>query len=141
MKKIQLTLCVFLLTCLVALSASAQVKLTGTVTDAAGKPLPSITVQLRGSNTGTSTNADGVYTLNRAIAPGRYVIVFSGVGFKPQEKPVTIGSSESYTVDAQLESSALSLDEVVVTGTSAGTTRRQLGSYISTVKADELSKG
>ena len=36
---------------------------------------------------------------------------------------------------------ALNLDEVVVTGTSSGTTRRQLGSYISSVNADELSKG
>src|SRR4030095_10999292 len=35
----------------------------------------------------------------------------------------------------------LKLDEVVVTGTSAGTTRKQLGSYISTVKADQLNKG
>ncbi len=33
------------------------------------------------------------------------------------------------------------MDEVVVTGTSQGTTKRQLGSYISTVKADELTKG
>ena len=141
MKKILLTLCVILLACLATLSASAQVKLTGTVTDATGKPLPSITVQLKGSNAGTSTNADGVYTLSRAINPGNYTLVFSGVGFKTEEKPVTVGASASYTIDAQLESTALALDEVVVTGTSAGTTRRQLGSYISTVKADDLTKG
>src|SRR6185312_15819207 len=140
MKKILLTLCVILLACLATLSASAQVKLTGTVTDATGKPLPSITVQLKGSNAGTSTNADGVYTLSRAINPGNYTLVFSGVGFKTEEKPVTVGASASYTIDAQLESTALALDEVVVTGTSAGTTRRQLGSYISTVKADDLTK-
>ena len=141
MKKILLTLCVILLACLATLSAGAQVKLTGTVTDATGKPLPSITVQLKGSNAGTSTNADGVYTLSRAINPGNYTLVFSGVGFKTEEKPVTVGASASYTIDAQLESTALALDEVVVTGTSAGTTRRQLGSYISTVKADDLTKG
>lgn len=40
-----------------------------------------------------------------------------------------------------MEEDALKMDEVVVTGTSAGTTRRQMGSYISTVKADELTKG
>src|ERR1043165_5362024 len=33
------------------------------------------------------------------------------------------------------------MDEVIVTGVSAGTTRKQLGNYISTVKADELTKG
>jgi TonB-linked SusC/RagA family outer membrane protein len=141
MKKIQLALCVFLLICVAASSAGAQVKLTGTVTDETGKPLPSITVQLQGSSIGTSTNADGVYTLSGALTPGKHTLVFSGVGFKSLEKAVTIGSAESYAIDAQLETSALALDEVVVTGTSAGTTRRQLGSYISTVKADELTKG
>src|SRR6185312_3292239 len=99
MKKILLTLCVILLACLATLSASAQVKLTGTVTDATGKPLPSITVQLKGSNAGTSTNADGVYTLSRAINPGNYTLVFSGVGFKTEEKPFTVGASASYTID------------------------------------------
>jgi TonB-dependent SusC/RagA subfamily outer membrane receptor len=40
-----------------------------------------------------------------------------------------------------MEQDALNLDEVVVTGVSAGTTRRQLGSYVSTVKAEDLGKG
>jgi hypothetical protein len=41
----------------------------------------------------------------------------------------------------QLTADALKMDEVIVTGVSAGTTRKQLGNYISTVKADELTKG
>ncbi|WP_315815659.1 TonB-dependent receptor plug domain-containing protein [Paraflavitalea speifideaquila] len=36
---------------------------------------------------------------------------------------------------------ALGLDEVIVTGTSQGTTRKQIGSYISTLKADDINKG
>lgn len=40
-----------------------------------------------------------------------------------------------------LSPDALNMDEVVVTGVSAGTTKKQLGSYISTVKADQLNKG
>ena len=39
-----------------------------------------------------------------------------------------------------MASDALGLDEVIVTGTTAGTTKRQIGNYISTVKADELTK-
>src|SRR6185369_15836434 len=50
-------------------------------------------------------------------------------------------SASSYTVDAQLSVDPLNMEEVVVTGTSAGTTRKQLGSYVSTVKADQLNKG
>jgi TonB-linked SusC/RagA family outer membrane protein len=141
MTKIQLFLGCLLLLCLGSLSAGAQVRITGTVTDAAGKPASSITVQVKGSNSGTSTNNDGVYTLSSGIHPGSIILSFSGVGYKTLERPLTIGSADSYTIDVQLESAALALDEVIVTGTSAGTTRRQLGSYISSVKADDLSKG
>jgi len=52
-----------------------------------------------------------------------------------------VGSADSYTVNVTLGEDALGLEEVVVTGTSEGTTRKQLGSYISTVKADQLNKG
>jgi TonB-linked SusC/RagA family outer membrane protein len=52
-----------------------------------------------------------------------------------------ISDAASYTADAQLAEDALKLDEVVVTGVSAGTTRKQLGSYISTVRGDQLTKG
>ena len=52
-----------------------------------------------------------------------------------------IGGNQSYSVDAELNGDALGLDEIVLTGTSQGTTRKQLGSYMSTVKADELNKG
>jgi len=58
-----------------------------------------------------------------------------------QEKALVIGTDNSYTVDVVMEESISKLDEVVVTGTSQGTTRRQLGSYISSVSASELSKG
>jgi len=131
-----------ILSCLlfISLSAGAQVKITGTVTDNTGKPSPSITVAIKGTTTGASTNNNGVYTITSAGRPRNLTLVFSGVGFKTLERSVAIGNSDSYTIDVQLESAARSLDEVIVTGTSAGTTRRQLGSYVASVKADELSK-
>ncbi len=66
---------------------------------------------------------------------------FSGVGFKTVTQNLTVGSAENYTVSVTMAEDALGLEEVVVTGTSEGTTRKQLGSYISTVKADQLNKG
>lgn len=133
--------CLLLLTNLTAMSLQAQIKISGTVTDATGKPVASLTVQLRNSKAGTSTGADGSYTLNTGIKPGNYTLVFSGVGYKSQERSLVVGAASSYTVDVQVEESASKLDEVVVTGVSQGTTRRQLGSYISSVNASELSKG
>lgn len=63
------------------------------------------------------------------------------MGYETVEIPITIGTAVNYTSDVQLSDKVSSLDEVVVTGTSAGTTRRQLGSYVSTVKAEDLTKG
>jgi TonB-linked SusC/RagA family outer membrane protein len=54
---------------------------------------------------------------------------------------VTIGNAATYTVNAELTNDVMNMDEVVVTGVSAGTTRKQIGSYISTVRADQLTKG
>jgi len=139
--KWQFISCLLLLS-LSALSLRAQVRIVGTVTDAQAKPIAALTVRLRsGSPGGTTTGADGSYVLTANIKPGNYTIVFSGVGYKTMEKPLVVGAASAYTVDAQLEENASKLDEVVVTGTSQGTTRRQLGSYISTVRADELTKG
>src|SRR5258708_6929576 len=133
--------CLLLLMNLTAISLNAQVKIAGTVTEGAGKPVASLTVQLKNTRSGASTGSDGSYTLNAGIKPGNYTLVFSGVGYKSQEKTLTVGAATAYTLDAQIEESVSKLDEVVVTGTSQGTTRRQLGSYISSVNASELSKG
>lgn len=126
---------------LAALLVTAQVRVSGKVTDAAGKGIPSISVIVRNTTIGTVTDAAGNYDLSATLKPGTYVLDFSGVGFKSAEQTLEIGNAASYTIDAKLSEDALNLDEVVVTGTSAGTTKRQLGSYVSTVKADQLTKG
>ena len=126
---------------LLALYTMAQVTVSGKVTDKEGQALPGISVLVRNSNFGASTNSEGVYSFTADLKPGTYVLDISGIGFKRLEQPLTVGSASSYSVNSQLDADPLGLDEVVVTGTSAGTTRRQLGSYISTVKGDQLLKG
>ncbi|MDQ6608995.1 MAG: SusC/RagA family TonB-linked outer membrane protein, partial [Bacteroidota bacterium] len=81
------------------------------------------------------------YSISAPLKPGSYKLQFSGIGFKSVTQTLQVGNAFSYTANSQLAEDALKMDEVVVTGTSAGTTRKQLGSYISTVKADELTKG
>jgi TonB-linked SusC/RagA family outer membrane protein len=123
------------------LSLWAQVQISGRVTGTQNEGLPGITVQVLSTRFATSTGPDGNYALSVQLNPGTYQLQFTGVGFKAQNKAVQISGTSPQTVDVQMEEDALKMDEVVVTGTSAGTTRRQLGSYISTVKADELTKG
>lgn len=126
---------------LAAFVADAQVRISGKVTGSDGKGVPSISVIVRSTTIGTMTDETGAYTLPADLKPGRYMLEFSGVGYKLAQQILTIGSATTYTIDAQVTEDALNMEEVVVTGASAGTTRKQLGSYVSTVKSDQLTKG
>lgn len=136
------TVLLFLFMNALAVAASAQVTISGRVTDAQQSPLPGITVVIRDTRQGAKTDADGRYTISAALQPGNYTLACSGIGFAPKESVITISAgTAAYTQNMQLAAAVSKLDEIVVTGTSEGTTRRQLGNYISTVKADELNKG
>lgn len=121
--------------------AMAQVQISGKVTGADGKGIPSVSVQVRSTTFGAVTNEGGTYSFNAVLKPGNYTLEFSGIGFKTVQQALVVGSASSYAANAELAEDAMNLDEVVVTGVSAGTTRKQLGSYVSTVKADQLTKG
>ena len=118
-----------------------QVTINGTVTNKKGGVVTGVSVMVKNTSFGTTTDNSGKYSLPVVLKSGTYVIEFSAIGLKTQEQGVSIGSQSSYTVNITLNEDALSLDEVILTGTSLGTTRKQLGSYISTVKGDQLSKG
>jgi len=92
-------------------AAMQQLKITGTVVDEKGNPLPGVTVLVKGGSTvGTITGADGKFSL--AISESAQTLVFSFVGMQTQE--VAIGSSNVYNVT--LPESLVGLDEVVVIG-------------------------
>jgi TonB-linked SusC/RagA family outer membrane protein len=84
---------------------------TGTVTDAAGAPIPGATIQLKGTNTGTVSKDDGSFSLT--VPAGARTLVISAVGQTAQE--VALGNLT--TIDVTLASGKqASLDEVIVTG-------------------------
>jgi len=98
-----------------------------------------ISIVIKGTRNGAISDNMGGFSLklnnNNAVT-----LVASGVGFKTQE--LNVDPSKMATgLNIVLTEQYSKLDEVVVTGTSAGTTKRQLGSYISSVNADELTKG
>ena len=137
----QRTMMFFVICNIIALAGFAQVSISGRVTDNGGQGIAGISVIVKNTNFGGSTNSEGNFLVATDLKPGAYTLEFTGIGFRKLEQPLTIGNASSYSVNAQLEADPLGLDEVVVTGTSAGTTRRQLGSYISSVKGDQLLKG
>ena len=98
-----------------------------------------ISIVIKGTRNGVFTDNFGGFTL-KLNNTNAIVLVASGVGFKSQE--LNVDPSKMATgLNIVLTEQYSKLDEVVVTGTSAGTTKRQLGSYISSVSAEDLGKG
>lgn len=84
--------------------------ITGKVTDASGAPVPNASVIVKGTTVGTTTKADGTYSI--PVLPNAKTLVISSIDMNPEE--VTIGSKN--TVDITLKSGDKALQEVVVTG-------------------------
>ena len=103
----------FLLVLLLAstLSAHAQQRqVSGTIKDEQGTPLPGVNVVVKGTATGTSSDATGNYTAN--INPGEDLLVFSFIGYVTQE--INVGNAT--TVDVTMAPDVQTLSEVIVTG-------------------------
>jgi len=129
---LQKTLYVFLFFLLLpSLSLFAQNKsVSGTVLSDKGTPLAGVSVLVKGTTNGTSTNNQGKYSIDAAASS---TLVFSNVGYSKREIPVA-GKS---TIDVQLSVSTESLDQVVVI--SYGTRkRRDITGSVSDVNASEV---
>jgi TonB-linked SusC/RagA family outer membrane protein len=90
----------------------AQKKITGKVVDSDGKPVAGATVQVKGSNVGTSTLEDGTFAIT---VPANAVLQISATGTKSQD--VKVGQSSALSIT--LASTLSNLEEVVVTGYTA----------------------
>src|SRR5258705_10844571 len=108
---IQTTIRLVLLLFLVGLAAlpalAQQVRVSGVVKDIDGKALPGVSIVVKGTATGTTTDIDGKFTID--VPNQRSVLVFSLVGHANKEE--TVGTRK--TVDLTLSESASNLDEVV----------------------------
>ncbi len=130
----------YLLVCLTlllysALSTSAQKpgrEISGVVTDSKGVPLFGATVNLKGTQKGAATNAEGKFTLK--ITGSHPVLLVSSVGYEDQE--VAVG--ESASLDIKLNIITKKIEEVVVIG--YGTVKRKdLTGSVSSVNSDHLT--
>lgn len=88
----------------------SQIK--GKITNHSNEALPYVSVYLKNSITGTTTNNSGYYSLPLS-KPGSYDIIFQFLGFKTLEKKVTIDAFP-FELNVQLEEEQVSLDEVLV---------------------------
>jgi TonB-linked SusC/RagA family outer membrane protein len=94
-----------------AVSPVQQVSVSGIITDEKGKPLPGVTILLKGTNIGTSSDINGKYTI-QVDGISVPMLVFSYIGYLSQE----ISTNGPGTVDVILLQDLISIDEVVVIG-------------------------
>ena len=112
-----------------ALAAPITVK--GTVTDATGEPLLGVSVIVKGTTQGTTTNLDGEFTIK---AEEGQVIRFTYIGYAPVEETVT-GSAMAVTMHEE----ANALDEVVVTALGIKREQKALSYNVQTVSGEAFT--
>ncbi|HWK04298.1 MAG TPA: SusC/RagA family TonB-linked outer membrane protein [Puia sp.] len=105
---------------------------SGTVSDAAGKGLAGVTVQVRGSGKATTTDSLGRY---RIEVGADAILLFSSVGFGVREMPV----SGKTVLDVVLVNETRNLNEVVVTALGIRKEARRLGYSAATVNTELLT--
>ena len=110
-----------------------QIKITGTVRDqSTNEALPGTNVLVKGSQTGTATDATGRYTLT---ADPKATLVFSSIGYLNQE----IALNNRATLDVTLATDVLSLNEVVVTALGITREKKALGYATQELKGSDLT--
>ena len=86
-------------------------RISGTVTDENGKPLPYSSIWVKGTTKGTTANSEGKYFLE--LGPGTYTIVCQHIGYSREEKTIVVGN-EGLDLHFQLHLQELTLGEVIV---------------------------
>ncbi|QEC43639.1 SusC/RagA family TonB-linked outer membrane protein [Pseudobacter ginsenosidimutans] len=113
-------------------SGSADQPIQGTVTDEKGMPLTGVSVQIKGTKKGVTTDAKGSFAID--ADPGA-VLVISFVGYEAQE----IAVNKQTNLQVKLQSSSSELEQLVVIG--YGTVRkRDVTGSVGQVKVNELQK-
>ncbi|RUT72722.1 carboxypeptidase-like regulatory domain-containing protein, partial [Ancylomarina longa] len=106
----------------------------GVVTSADdGLSIPGVSVIVKGTTIGTTTDFDGNYSLN--VPEGEKTLVFSFVGMTTQEVEIT-----SATLNVVMESETIGMDEVVVTAIGIKRSEKSLGYAATSVKGDDITK-
>lgn len=108
--------------------------ITGRISDPGGSGIPGVSVTVKGESRGTSSGSDGSYSIS--VPANATILVFSSVGYAPQEIPINGRNS----VSATLQSSSNNLNEIVVIG--YGTSRKKdLTGSVASVTSKDFQQG
>jgi outer membrane receptor protein involved in Fe transport len=113
-------------------------RVRGRVTQSAsGAPVAGAQVFIAGGRQGGLTAGDGSYLIP-GVAPGAHTVRVRALGYQAAEQPVTVTAGATATLDFTISSAAVSLNEVVVTGTAGQARKREVGNSIGQVKLADV---
>ncbi len=104
----------------------------GVVTDETDMPLPGVTVVIKGTNKGTTTDFDGKYNIEAQTGD---ILLFSYMGYKDQ----TIKVGDKTKINIKMVPSANALDEVIIAGVASGTSKKKMSVSVSKVKSSQIN--
>lgn len=109
----------------------AEVTVKGKVTDESGQSLPGVNILVKGTTNGTTSDANGDYSLNVADENG--ILVFSFIGYTTQE----VNIENRSVINITLVVDVISLSEVVVTGYGSQS-KRDITGAVATIDSKQL---
>ena len=139
MKKVLFFFCCLL--SIIQLSANTPVptdaNIFGHVIDSNNEHIAYINVSIKNTTMGTVTDATGHYSF-RNLKEGKYILVVSGVGYKPEEKTVMVTKSKTQEINFSIKEDVLNLGEVVVTSNRSSQLRLEAPVIVSTISTKQL---
>lgn len=112
-----------------------QERVTGKVINSkTGKPIPNVNIIVRGTNTGTTTNADGHYSLQ--VPSLQDTLVFSYIGY--QTKVIAINGRNK--INVRLQAKSIGMAKLVVTALGRKEKKHSLGFSVQEVQAESFNK-
>lgn len=134
MTKLKTLFCVIWFALLTNPMYAQTLLLQGKITDQNGNGIPGVSVKVKNSPKGTTTDATGLFSLDHN---GAIILVVSAMNYKARE--INIAASQQ-KIEISLEDSSTGLDEVVVVG--YGVQKKgDVTSAIASVKAEDFTKG
>lgn len=140
MNKHILSLLIFALFPVLLFSQTNQYQLSGTIVDRqTDEPLAGASISFQNTTIGTSTDSDGNFDFSAEPEEGDYKLNVSFIGYANHTVDITLGSETEIDLgEISIRQDIIGAEEVVITGASALTSKRQLGNSITTLDVDDI---